>query len=263
MDNVIKVFESNEFGAVRTAIINGEPWFVAADVCKALDIQNPTDAIKKLDDDEKARLNLGLRGGDTNVVNEPGLYSLVLGSRKPEAKAFKRWITHEVIPAIRKTGGYIANEENYTEDELVAKAFTVVMAKLEQREQRIAELTEQNKRMLPKAEFADAISGSSDCITVKQLAHLLTQNGYPIGRNRLFSKLREDDYLCFNGSRRNLPKQSCIERGLFAVKETSFGANKIGFVTLITSKGQKFFLRKYANKILSDEEIQSILEEAI
>lgn len=102
----LKIFENPQFGEIRVIDLDGEPWFVAADVCRALEISNTTDALNRLDDDEKARLNLGLPGGPTNCVNEPGLYSLVLGSRKPEAKAFKRWITHEVIPSIRKTGGY-------------------------------------------------------------------------------------------------------------------------------------------------------------
>lgn len=104
--NDLQIFRNETFGEIRTLEINGEPWFVAADVCRALEISNPTDALKRLDDDEKARFNLGLSGGATNCVNEPGLYGLVLGSRKPEAKAFKRWIKHDVLPSIRKTGGY-------------------------------------------------------------------------------------------------------------------------------------------------------------
>jgi len=105
--NAMQIF-SYEQNSVRTVTLNGEPWFIAADVCEALDIQNSTQAVGRLDDDEKAMLNIGLTGGDTNIINEPGLYSLILGSRKPEAKAFKRWITHDVIPAIRKTGTYTA-----------------------------------------------------------------------------------------------------------------------------------------------------------
>lgn len=102
----IKIFESKEFGQVRSVLRDGDPWFVAADVCRVLEHSNVTVALDRLDEDEKAKFNLGLRGGETGCVNEPGLYSLVLGSRKPEAKAFKRWITHEVIPSIRKTGQY-------------------------------------------------------------------------------------------------------------------------------------------------------------
>ena len=131
--NEMRIFENEQFGKVRTVIRDGEPWFVAADVCRALEHSNVSMALERLDADEKAKFNLGLRGGDTGCVNEPGLYSLVLGSRKPEAKAFKRWITHEVIPSIRKTGGYIAGENQMSDDELVARALLMLKKKLEAR----------------------------------------------------------------------------------------------------------------------------------
>lgn len=119
--NELQIFKNEQFGEIRTITKNNEIMFVAADVCKILEIKNPTQAVERLDDDEKAMLNIGLRGGATNVVNEYGLYSLVLSSRKPEAKAFKRWITHEVIPAIRKTGGYTAKNKNGLSDEVQEK----------------------------------------------------------------------------------------------------------------------------------------------
>ena len=122
--NDLQVFENPDFGQVRTVTKDGEPWFVAADVCRALGHSNVTVALDRLDDDEKAKFNLGLRGGDTGCVNEPGLYSLVLGSRKPEAKNFKRWITHEVIPSIRKTGSYSIQEPE-TPAQLRAKAMMI------------------------------------------------------------------------------------------------------------------------------------------
>ena len=166
----LRIFESPDFGQVRTVTQDGEPWFVAADVCKALDIQNPTDAIKKLDDDEKARLNLGLRGGDTNVVNEPGLYSLVLGSRKPEAKAFKRWITHEVIPSIRKSGGYIAGQDTLNDNELMAKALLVAQRTIEARTLQLAKANEAIGIMSPKAAYYDNVLQSENLLTVSQIA---------------------------------------------------------------------------------------------
>ena len=118
MENNIQVFNNEEFGEV---MVSDEPWFVAADVCKALELSNPTVAVSRLDDDERAKFNLG-RQGEGIIVNEAGLYSLILGSRKPEAKVFKRWITHDVIPAIRKTGGYIQGEESMSDDDLIARA---------------------------------------------------------------------------------------------------------------------------------------------
>ena len=266
MDNMIKVFESNEFGTVRTDIDeNGKVLFCAKDVATALGYKDTINAVKSHCKGVVKRHLLSAGGSQlSSFISESDVYRLAFSSKLPNAERFTDWVTEVVLPSIRQTGGYIAGEESYTEDELVAKAFLVVQAKLEQREQRIAELTEQNKLLLPKAEFADAISGSKGCITVKQMAHLLTQNGYPIGQNRLYARLRIDNYLCYDGTRRNLPKQNYIERGLFEVKEvkrvSKFSDDKIGFITLITPKGQKFFLRKYANKILSDEELKTMIE---
>ena len=268
MDNAMKIFESNEFGTVRTTVINGEPWFVAADICRALEIKNSRDAITRLDDDEKDVASTDTLGGkqEMTIVNEPGLYTLVLGSRKPEAKAFKRWITHEVIPSIRKSGGYIAGQETMTDTELMAKALLVAQKQIEERTKQLEEANGKIQIMLPKAEFADAISGSPDGILIKQMAHLLTQNGYTTGQNRLFSRMRIDGYLCSaRGTRYNMPTQDSVERGLMSTRETHFtdkdGVTRIEFVTLITPKGQRYFLQRYAHVVLSDEEIKAMLKE--
>lgn len=268
MDNAMKVFESNEFGTVRTTVIDGEPWFVAADICRALEIKNSRDAITRLDDDEKDVALTDTLGGkqEMTIVNEPGLYTLVLGSRKPEAKSFKRWITHEVIPSIRKSGGYIAGQETMTDTELMAKALLVAQKQIEERTKQLEEANGKIQIMLPKAEFADAISGSPDGILIKQMAHLLTQNGYTTGQNRLFSRMRIDGYLCSaRGTRYNMPTQDSVERGLMTTRETHFtdkdGVTRIEFVTLITPKGQRYFLQRYAHIVLSDEEIKAMLEE--
>lgn len=146
----VTVFRDDAFGEVRIAMKDGDPWFVAADVCKALDVQNPTDAIKKLDDDEKARLNLGLSGGNTNCINEPGLYSLALGSRKPKAKAFKRWITHEVIPTIRKTGGFVQDDR---EEEFIRKYFPSFTE--DTKEAMVLDLRTQNKTLREENKLLD------------------------------------------------------------------------------------------------------------
>ena len=166
----LRTFTNSEFGQVRTTTINGEPWFVAADVCKALDILNPTDAIRKLDDDEKARLNLGLRGSDANVVNESGLYSLVLGSRKPEAKAFKRWITHEVIPSIRKRGGYILNQDKLSNEELMARAVLLAQKTIDEKTAQLQAANETIGVMAPKAAYYDNVLQSDNLLTVTQIA---------------------------------------------------------------------------------------------
>lgn len=132
--NNLQLFNSEQFGTIRTLAVDGEPWFVAADVCKALEIQNVTQALDRLDDDERSMFNIG-RQGETNVVNEPGLYTLILGSRKPEAKAFKRWITHEVLPAIRKTGMYSTGSVTKAMTELHA-AMTAMRGMLDDLEDR-------------------------------------------------------------------------------------------------------------------------------
>lgn len=250
--NELQIFENDQFGQVRTINRNGEPWFVAKDVCLALEISNPSDALKRLDEDERARLNLG-RQGETNIVNEPGLYSLVLGSRKPEAKAFKRWITHEVIPSIRKNGGYIAGQETMTDDELLANALMVAQRKIEARDKQIEVQEKQIEAMHPKALFADAVSASKTSILIGDLAKLLKQNGVDIGQKRLFQWLRENKYLISQkGASYNSPTQRSMDLKLFEVKETTI-THADGHITInrtakVTGKGQVYFINKFVGK---------------
>jgi len=186
--NEITTFENKQFGELRTINKDGEPWFVASDVCKALDLGSTHKAVDRLDDDEKGRNSIPTLGGtqDMIVVNEPGLYSLILGSRKPEAKSFKRWITHEVLPSIRKNGGYIAGQEDpeLTEDELVAKALQVVSRRLAEKEKQLQSVVEQNKalvesnnqkeeriqKLLPKATYYHQVLSCKDPIRTRVLA---------------------------------------------------------------------------------------------
>lgn len=180
MYNII-VYENKRFGNIRTFVEEGkqEPWFVAADVCRALEVKNARDAVARLDDDEKNTVVLtdGNRGNpNVTVVSEPGLYALVISSRKPEAKEFKRWITHDVIPSIRKSGGYIAGQEDMSDADLIAKALIVAQRQIEQRNKQITE-------MQPKALFADAVSASKISILVNEMAKLLRQNGVEICGN--------------------------------------------------------------------------------
>ena len=242
--NGLQAFKNEQFGEVRVIEQNGAPWFVAADVCKALDIANPTDAIKRLDEDEKARLNLGLSGGDTNCVNEPGLYSLVLGSRKPEAKSFKRWITHDVIPSIRKTGGYVGNEDMFVStylpfaDDTVKALFGQTLAALRQANAQITE-------MKPKALFADAVEASHTSILVGELAKLIRQNGVNIGQNRLFKWMRENGFIMRN---QNIPTQRSKDMGLMEIKERTInnpdGTVRITRTIMVTGKGQTYFVNR-------------------
>lgn len=244
----IQVFNNDQFGQVRTVFRGGEPWFVAVDVCKALEIKNGRDAMNRLDDDEKMTVGLtdghsGQRGGAQmqTLVNEPGLYTLVLGSRKPEAKTFKRWITHEVIPSIRKTGGYIAGQDDMSDAELLSRAILVAQRQIEQRDLRIRELE-------PKAQFADDVSGSPDSISVGELAKLLKQNGVDIGRTRLFAWLRGNGYLIKAGDEYNMPSQRSMDAKLFEIKETlamlNDGTRRLIRTPMVTGRGQRYFLRR-------------------
>lgn len=250
--NQLQVFNNTEFGQVRTMMIDGSPWFVAKDVCECLDINNSRQALARLDSDEKNSviLNDGTPGNpEKGIVNEYGLYSLVLSSRKPSAKAFKRWITHEVIPAIRKHGAYMTGET--LEQALTSPDFLIRLAtelKTEQEARRLAEAQiEANK---PKVLFADSVAASHGSILVGELAKLLNQNGIDIGQNRLFNWLRENGYLiCRKGTDYNMPTQRSMEMQLFSIKETAIthsdGHVSISKTVKVTGKGQLYFVNKF------------------
>jgi anti-repressor protein len=237
--NELKIFENEEFGQVRTVIKKDEPWFVASDICRALDLSNPSVAVSRLDEDERTKFNLG-RQGATNCVNEFGLYSLILASRKPNAKKFKRWITHEVLPSIRKTGGYIQVKDDDSNEEILSKALLIAQKTIEERNARIEE-------MRPKELFANAVSTSETTILIGELAKILKGNGMDIGQNRLFERLRQDGFLIKRkGTDYNAPTQKSMELGLFRVKETAIthsdGHVTISKTTKVTGKGQQYFI---------------------
>lgn len=237
--NELKIFENEEFGQIRTVMEKDEPWFVASDICLALDLSNPSVAVSRLDEDERTKFNLG-RQGATNCVNEFGLYSLILASRKPNAKKFKRWITHEVLPSIRKTGGYIQVKDDDSNEEILSKALLIAQKTIEERNARIQE-------MKPKELFANAVSTSETTILIGELAKILKGNGMDIGQNRLFERLRQDGFLIKRkGTDYNAPTQKSMELGLFRVKETAIthsdGHVTISKTTKVTGKGQQYFI---------------------
>lgn len=247
----LKIFENKEFGKVRTIMTDGEPLFIAADVCKALDIKNFTQAVSRLDTDERAMLNIG-RQGRTNVVNEYGLYNLVLASRKPEAKAFKRWITHEVIPAIRKHGGYLTPDKT---EELLNDPDLIIQLATNLKEERAARSQAEQQLAVakPKVLFADAVAASDSTILIGDLAKIIKQNGHAVGQQRMFKWLREHGYLIKRmGADYNSPTQKAMELGLFKIKETAI-AHSDGHVTVsktvkVTGKGQQYFIAKFEAK---------------
>lgn len=242
--NELQVFNNAMFGNVRIILQGNEPWFVAKDVCDCLDLSNSRKALSRLEDDEKGVTSSDTLGGKQEMatVNEYGLYSLVLSSRKPEAKEFKRWITHDVLPSLRKYGTYSLNIPKTLPDALKAYA-----SEIEQHNKTKSLLEAQR----PKVIFADAVSTSDTDILIGDLAKLLNQNGHSIGQNRLFERLRNEGFLISRkGSSYNSPTQRAMEMGLFRIKETAIthsdGRVSLNKTPKVTGKGQLYFINRYA-----------------
>ena len=239
MGSDMQIFKNEQFGEIRTVVIDGEPWFVAVDVCRALEIVNSRDALSRIDEDEKGVVLTDTPGGKQEVttVNEPGLYSLVLGSRKPEAKVFKRWKTHEGIPSIRKNGGYIAGQETMSDVELMARALIVAQNVIEEKNRQISGLTEENLLMKPKAEYFD------DLVDRKLLTNFRdTAKELHLGQKRFIAFLTDNGYAYRDARGRILPHQKHVDAGLFEMKECRSERNRwAGMQTLITPRGRETF----------------------
>lgn len=252
--NELQVFKNQEFGSVRTLVINSEPWFVGKDVTKALGYDNPSKAIRDHVEEEDKRVgvqnvtpyiidSLGRKQHPT-FINESGLYALVFGSKLPSAKKFKRWVTSEVLPALRKTGQYQVKE--LSGSELMAKALIEAQNVLAAKDKVIEE-------MKPKVVFADAVATSHTSILVGELAKILKQNGIEMGQKRLFAWLREKGYLIKRqGTDYNMPTQKSMDLGLFEIKEGSYvngsGVNITTKTPKVTGKGQQYFINKFLAK---------------
>lgn len=259
----MQVFEHPLFGTLRGINLDGEPWFVFADVCKSLGIKNPTDAIKRLDEDEKVRLNLGLPGGDTNLASFPGLLSSILGSRKKEAREYKRWVTHEVLPSIHKHGGYIAGQEQMDTEEMLCRALLYCNSKVESLERTVElkndRIHEQGKlidAMAPKAALADAVIVTKDDINVADLSAILQQvpgSAWRGGRNTLHKRLMADGYTRRNRNGDIVPSQKAVKLGVLRVREShrpaSDGGVHTDLTTMVTGKGQRYFVDRYARAV--------------
>ena len=254
--NDLKIFENPAFGQVRTLEREGEPWFVGKDVATALGYSDTADALKKhVDEEDKELLKPGemptlkMSNFGAYIINESGLYSLVLSSKLPTAKAFKRWITSEVIPSIRKHGAYITPD---TLEQMIADPDTTIrlLTTLKEERQERVRLEAEAKANRPKVLFADAVATAHTSILIGELAKLLKQNGVDMGQNRLFDWMRKHGYLIARkGTDYNMPTQKSMELGLMEIKETSIshadGHVSISKTPKITGKGQQYFIGKF------------------
>lgn len=251
--NEIQIFNSQEFGEIRTVEIDGKPYFVASDVATALGYTNPRKAVN-----DHCR---GVTKRDTptssgiqsmSYINEGDLYRLIMKSKLPAAEKFESWVMNEVLPSIRKNGGYIVGQENMSDDELMAKALMVAQNKIAERDKIIAQKQARIEVMKPKEIFADAVATSHTSILVGDLAKIICQNGVKIGQKRLFEWLRSNGFLIKGGSSRNMPQQRYVEQGLFEVKESNVqnpdGSVRITRTTKVTGKGQLYFVNKFLEK---------------
>lgn len=252
MNNEIQRFDFKGASLRTLTDEAGEPWFVLKDCMSILDLGNPTETVKMFDDDEFSTTevidSIGRRQ-QAYIISEPGLYRLVMRSRKPEAKEFQRWVTHEVLPQIRKTGGYIPTSESDSDEDIMARAVLVARKTIERKNQQIASQQSRIVELEPKARFADAVAASDGTCLVGELAKMLRQNGMDIGQNRLFRLLQADGYLGKSGSNRNVPTQRAMDLGLFRIKETTVthadGHTTVSRTPKVTGKGQRYFIDRY------------------
>ena len=248
--NEIQIFNYNSV-EVRTIQNDGEPWFVLRDVCNVLGLGTPARVAERLDPDEVSQTHITDSMGrqqEMTIINESGLYNVILRSDKPEAKPFRKWVTSEVLPTIRRHGMYATPD---TVEKMLADPDTTIKLLETIKQERAARMALEAKAEAdkPKVLFADAVSASHSSILVGDLAKLLRQNGVEIGQNRLFSFLREKGYLCSQGERYNLPTQRSMDRGWFQVKETTInqpnGSVRITRTVKVTGKGQQYFINLF------------------
>lgn len=255
----LQIFNNEEFGKIRTTKIDDKPYFVASDIANALGYSNPRKAV--LDHCK------GVTKRDTptssgtqqmSYINEGDVYRLIMRSKLPSAERFENWVMDEVLPSIRKNGGYIAGQETMTDDELLAKALMVANNKIAERDRIIEHQKAKIEYDRPKTIFADAVATSNTSILVGDLAKIICQNGVQIGQKRLFAWLRENGYLMKNGSSYNMPIQRYIQQGLFEVKERSIqnpdGSVRITITPKVTGKGQLYFVNKFLGASNGKEE---------
>ena len=253
----LKIFDNEEFGQVRTTLINDEPYFNLSDVCRILEIKNSRDAKTRLNPKGVGSTDILTKGGrqQSDFINESNLYKLAFQSRKPQAEKFTDWVTSEVLPAIRKHGAYMT--DGVIERTLTDPDYLIMLAtnlKEEKAKRALAEA--QNEKNKPKVLFADTVSASSRSCLMGELAKMISQEAIrqgrideKIGQNKLFAWMRNNGYLCKSGERKNQPLQQYVEQGLFEMKKGSYvdskGSNVITTTTKVTGKGQIYFINKF------------------
>ena len=251
--NDLKVFENSEFGQIRGVEINGESWLVGKDVAERLGYTNPQKAIRDHVDEEDRTVNesFTVNGTQGVLINESGLYALVLGSKLPTAKKFKRWVTSDVLPAIRKHGGYLTQEkveEALLNPDVLIKLATELKDEREKRKALEGKIEADRSKVL----FADSVSTAKTSILIGELAKLLKQNGLEVGQKRLLAWMRENGYLMRAGSSYNMPTQRAMEQGLFEIKETTInnpdGSTRLTRTPKVTGKGQVYFVNRMLGK---------------
>ena len=252
--NNLKIFENEQFGEIRTVIDeNGEPWFVGKDVAEVLKYKRTADALKvHVDEEDKGVGEIQTPGGKQRmtIINESGLYSLIFSSKMEKAKEFKRWVTSEVLPAIRRDGGYISVNKGDTEDDILARAMIIANKRIESLKLESKKKDQIIDEQKPKVLFANTVATSKDSVLVGGLAKILKQNGVDIGANRLFEWLRQEGFLCKSkGENWNAPTQRSMEQGLFEIKVRTInnpdGSTKITRTPKVTGKGQIYFINKF------------------
>lgn len=255
--NELQIFNSPEFGDIRTVEIDGKPYFVANDVARALGYVETAKAIRT-HCKGVSEMDIPSKGGIQcmKVIPEGDIYRLIVRSKLPSAEKFETWVFDEVIPSIRKNGGYILGQETLSDEELMAKAILVAKKKIAERDKIIEKQRLKIEADKPKTIFADAVSTSHTSILIGDLAKLICQNGVQTGQKRLFQWMRENGYLMKSGASYNMPMQRYIEQGLFEVKESSVqnpdGSVRVTRTTKVTGKGQLYFINKFlGNEIAS------------
>lgn len=254
----LQLFSSERFGKLRATQIDCEVWFAATDVAKALGYRDANQITRALDDDEKrwsegtlsecTHSHLGIR-----LINESGLYRVLMRSQRPEAVPFQRWLAHEVVPEIRRNGGYIATSPEDSDVDIMARALLIAQKTIDRKNELIALHEATIEDMKPKALFADAVADSDGTCLIGELAKMMCQNGLEIGQNRLFKLLQRDGYLGKSGSNRNVPTQRSMDMKLFRIKETavthSDGRVTINRTPKVTGKGQAYFIGRYCGTV--------------